>query len=248
MTKHGKVMGPVDCLLSGSRGTVSGKIAPELLDLEKKGIIRVIDLVMILKDAKGKLMIVEAKNLEGEAGAAYRELAKRTDEWFSEGDIEALAIGLPNNTSAGLLLFENRLGDQVQGSSARCRRRTYRYGTDPAGIDREGRKTLSRTRRCLNMRGRGLMLVAGMKMGEQKAQQQAQAQAQQQAVVEQARQEGAAQAQQLLPHRPPPHHRPEVSMPSCRNWQTSTNRAFSQTKSLPPPRRRRWVFNSSFFL
>jgi predicted lipid-binding transport protein (Tim44 family) len=40
------------------------------------------------------------------------------------------------------------------------------------------------------------MLVAGMKMGEQRAQQQAQAQAQQQAAVEQARQEGAASAQQ----------------------------------------------------
>jgi membrane protease subunit (stomatin/prohibitin family) len=46
------------------------------------------------------------------------------------------------------------------------------------------------------MRGRGLMLVAGMKMGEQRAQQQAQAQAQQQAAVEQAKQEGAAQIQQ----------------------------------------------------
>jgi len=85
----------------------TGKIAPELIDLEKKGIIRIIDLVMILKDANGKLGIVEAKNLEGEAGAAYRELAKRTDEWFSEGDIEALATSLANNTSAALLLFEN---------------------------------------------------------------------------------------------------------------------------------------------
>ena len=46
------------------------------------------------------------------------------------------------------------------------------------------------------MRGRGLMLVAGMKAGEARAQQQYQAQAQQQAAVEQARQEGAASAQQ----------------------------------------------------
>ena len=45
------------------------------------------------------------------------------------------------------------------------------------------------------MRGRGLMLVAGMKMGQAQAQQHAQAQAQQQAAVEQARQEGAATAQ-----------------------------------------------------
>lgn len=106
--KHGKVMGPVDYLMIRFPGNkFTGKIAPALVDLEKKGIIRIIDLVMILKDVNGKLMIVEAKNLEGEAGAAYRELAKRTDEWFSEGDIEALALGLPNNTSAGLLLFEN---------------------------------------------------------------------------------------------------------------------------------------------
>lgn len=101
-------MGPVDYLMIRFPGNkFTGKIAPELNDLEKKGIIRVIDLVMILKDANGKLMIVEAKNLEGEAGAAYRELAKRTDEWFSEGDIEALAVSLANNTSAALLLFEN---------------------------------------------------------------------------------------------------------------------------------------------
>ena len=45
------------------------------------------------------------------------------------------------------------------------------------------------------MRGRGLMLVAGHRMGQAQAQQQMQAQAQQQAAVEQAKQEGAAQAQ-----------------------------------------------------
>ena len=52
------------------------------------------------------------------------------------------------------------------------------------------------------MRGRGLMLVAGMKMGQQQAQQQAQAQAQQQAAVEQAKQQGAAEAQAAAPAAP----------------------------------------------
>ncbi len=46
------------------------------------------------------------------------------------------------------------------------------------------------------MRGRGLMLVAGMRQVKGQAQQQQAAQAQQQAAVEQAQQEGAAQAQQ----------------------------------------------------
>lgn len=47
------------------------------------------------------------------------------------------------------------------------------------------------------------MLVAGMKMGQKQAQGQQQAQAQQQAAVEQARQEGATQAQQQAPAAPP---------------------------------------------
>ncbi len=106
--KHHKVMGPVDYLIVQFPGNkFTGKGIAELADLEKKGIIRVIDLVLIIKNAKGKIAIIEAKNVEGEAGAAYRELAKQTKEWFSEGDIEAFSATLPRNCSAGLLLIEN---------------------------------------------------------------------------------------------------------------------------------------------
>jgi len=34
-------------------------------------------------------------------------LAKQTAEWFSIGDIDAIAESLPKNSSAGVLLFEN---------------------------------------------------------------------------------------------------------------------------------------------
>jgi hypothetical protein len=44
------------------------------------------------------------------------------------------------------------------------------------------------------MRGRMIMLAAGMKMGAQRSEQQAQAQAQQQAAVEQAKKQGAEEA------------------------------------------------------
>jgi membrane protease subunit (stomatin/prohibitin family) len=46
------------------------------------------------------------------------------------------------------------------------------------------------------------MLVAGMRMGEQKAQQQAQAQSQQQAAVAQAKEQGAAEAMAAAPAAP----------------------------------------------
>jgi hypothetical protein len=101
-------MGPVDFLIVKFPGSkFSGKIAPELARLEHNGIIRVIDLVFVMKDETGKLVNIEANDLEGEAGAAYREVARRTDEWFTEDDIEAFTDNLPKNSSGLLLLIEN---------------------------------------------------------------------------------------------------------------------------------------------
>ncbi len=108
MAEQGRVMGPVDYLIVRFPGNkFSGEIIPELANLVQSGIIRVIDLVFTMRDETGQLVKVEAKDLQGEMGNAYRELARHTDEWFSEGDIEVLTEGLAKNSSAALLLFEN---------------------------------------------------------------------------------------------------------------------------------------------
>jgi hypothetical protein len=108
MAEQGRVMGPVDYLIVRFPGNrFSGEGITEIADLQEKGIIRVIDLVLIMRDDRGELSIVEAKDLQGEMGPAYRELARHTDEWFSEADIEVFAEGLARNSSAALLLFEN---------------------------------------------------------------------------------------------------------------------------------------------
>lgn len=106
--EHGRVMGPVDYLvLRFPENRFSGRIAPELANLERNGIIRVIDLVFVMKDGKGELVNIEPENLEGEAGTAFREVARRAREWFSEPDIQAFTEGLPKNSSGLLLLFEH---------------------------------------------------------------------------------------------------------------------------------------------
>lgn len=106
--EHARIMGPVDYLIVRfPENRFSGKIAPELARLEQNGIIRVMDLVFIMKDESGRLVNVEAKDLEGEVGAAFREVARRTDEWFSDPDIAAFAEDLPKNSSGLLLLIEN---------------------------------------------------------------------------------------------------------------------------------------------
>ena len=106
--KPGKIMGPVDYLVVRFPGNkFSGLIAPELKTLEKNGLIRVIDLVFILKDKGGKIRITEAKNLGGVEGDAFSEFAQSVNEWLSDVDIEVFAESLPNNCSGAILLYEN---------------------------------------------------------------------------------------------------------------------------------------------
>jgi hypothetical protein len=49
---QGQTMGPVDYLLVGFPGNkFTGKIMPELVDLEQRNIVRIIDLVFVTKDS-----------------------------------------------------------------------------------------------------------------------------------------------------------------------------------------------------
>jgi hypothetical protein len=108
--KAGKIMGPVDYLVVKFPGNkFNGEIAPELTKLERNGIIRIIDLAFVLKDTKGNVLITEAKDMGEKTGDAFSAFAKAVSdaEWFSVDDIEAIAAGLPLNSSAAILLFEN---------------------------------------------------------------------------------------------------------------------------------------------
>jgi hypothetical protein len=101
-------MGPVDYVVIAFPGNkFSGKIAPELTRLERAGIIRVIDLIFIMKNQDGKAMTMELRNLGGEAGEAFETFSHNVKEWLSLDDIESIGAMLPNNTSAAALLFEN---------------------------------------------------------------------------------------------------------------------------------------------
>jgi len=106
--KPGTILGPVDYVLVRFPGNrFSGEIAPELANLEKNGIIRIIDLVFVIKDKDGVVVIRKAKDLGGKAGDAFVEFSRTTSEWFSIGDIEEIAAELPKNSSYGILVFEN---------------------------------------------------------------------------------------------------------------------------------------------
>ena len=106
--KPSRIMGPVDYVIVKFPGNkFSGEIVPELARLEQNKTIRIIDIAFVMKDQKGNVLITEAKNLGGVEGDAFSVFAAKASEWFSIDDIEAIAVVLPNNSSAAILLYEN---------------------------------------------------------------------------------------------------------------------------------------------
>jgi hypothetical protein len=106
--ESGTILGPVDyVLVRFPKNRFSGEIAPEFANLERNGIIRIIDLVFVVKDKDGEIAIMKAQDLGDEAGDAFSEFSRATSDWFSPGDIEEIAAELPKNSSYGMLVFEN---------------------------------------------------------------------------------------------------------------------------------------------
>jgi len=117
-------MGPVEYLVVAFPGNkFNGDIVPALAELTGSGTIRIIDLVFIRKDADGHVAAVELEDLPGDVAAAFEDLDGEVDYLVNEDDIAAAAEMLDNDSSAGLLVYENawatRLRDAIVGSGGR---------------------------------------------------------------------------------------------------------------------------------
>jgi hypothetical protein len=101
-------LGPVDWIVvefPGSR--FNGQIAPALLDLVQRDLVRVLDLLVLKKDADGSLEAFELSDLdEGEIGE-LRTYESELAMLLSEEDVTSLAAAIEPGSSAAVLVWEN---------------------------------------------------------------------------------------------------------------------------------------------
>ena len=101
-------LGPLEYLVVGFEGNrFTGQILAELRAAREKGVIRVVDLIVIKKDDQGNVTALELSDLSKEEAAELGPLAGDLLGLFAQEDIEQVAAGIPNNDAAGLLLFEH---------------------------------------------------------------------------------------------------------------------------------------------
>jgi len=101
-------IGPVEILVISFPGNeFNGDVAPALAELVKSGLIRVIDLVFVTKDAAGDVAALELSELDESTSAAFRPHVEEPSGMLAEEDIEDLAADLAPSSSAAILMFEH---------------------------------------------------------------------------------------------------------------------------------------------
>ena len=99
-------MGPIDYIVLEWPGRQpSGQVAPLILDLVERGIIRILDVAFMAKDEAGNIIAIEVPDLDDAAFAAFLGASSGllTDE-----DLQDAAEALEPGTSAAVLVWENR--------------------------------------------------------------------------------------------------------------------------------------------
>jgi uncharacterized membrane protein len=100
-------LGPIDYILVEWPGRQpNGEVAPHLVDLVDRGLIRILDLTFITKDEDGTVRGLELADVGG-AVAELSVFEGASSGLLSDEDVDEAGGALEPGTSAALLVFEN---------------------------------------------------------------------------------------------------------------------------------------------
>jgi hypothetical protein len=100
--------GPVDFIAIEFKGNqFKGEIMPALLELVNNDTIRVIDLVIVQKDADGNVKMQEMQQHDKAVLALFDPSKAEVTGMIQQEDLQMIGEKLENNCTAAVLLFEN---------------------------------------------------------------------------------------------------------------------------------------------
>jgi hypothetical protein len=100
--------GPVDFIALEFKGNqFKGEIFPEVLNLVNNGIVRIIDMIIVKKDADGTVTHQEMQETDKSVLAVFDPLKAEINGMIQVEDIELIGEKLEPNSTAAVILFEN---------------------------------------------------------------------------------------------------------------------------------------------
>ena len=103
-------LGPIDFLVvefPAGKANFSGEMAAQLKSLVERGLVRILDLLIITKDADGSVDASELHEFDDDQVGELRELGAELAELLSDEDVNHIAAALEPGTVAAALVWEN---------------------------------------------------------------------------------------------------------------------------------------------
>lgn len=130
--------GPIDFIaLELKTDQLTGEGMEALLELVENKIVRIIDLVIILKDESGNHEVLEIEELAPDVLAVFDPLDVEVSGIIQMEDIELIAEAMEANTTAALLLFENLWAIKFGEAVTRAGGRTLMFDRIPFEVINE---------------------------------------------------------------------------------------------------------------
>lgn len=104
-------LGPLEYLVVGFKGSTDqfdGSVVAEIAKVVEGGTIRIVDLAFLYKDASGNAVVAEVDAKDDPRFAGFATLLAGTTGLFTPEDLDTLAVELPEETGALVMLFEHR--------------------------------------------------------------------------------------------------------------------------------------------
>src|SRR5512135_3197006 len=138
--------GPIDFLALEFKGNqFKGEIMPALLDLVNKEIVRVIDLVIVMKDAEGKVTMREMQQVEPAVVAMFDPLKAQITGMIQLDDIQMIGEKVENNSTAAIMLFENLWSIKFREAVLNANGRLVMFERIPADVVNESMEKFAMT-------------------------------------------------------------------------------------------------------
>ncbi len=125
-------LGPVDYVIiefPADAANFTGEMADELVALAERGTIRVIDVLILVKDDDGEVEAMELSDLDN-LGALER-LEGELAEMLAEEDVAHLAAAMDPGSTAGVLIYENVWAAPLASAARRSGGRLIANGRIP---------------------------------------------------------------------------------------------------------------------
>jgi Family of unknown function (DUF6325) len=103
-----RAMGPIDYLVVEFPGSkLTGKAFPLLVDLVDRGLIRILDLLFIRREADGSIVGLTVADLDQDGQLDFAVFEGASSGLLGHDDLEEAASVIEPGNSAGVLVYEN---------------------------------------------------------------------------------------------------------------------------------------------